>query len=62
MFLRPLVVKNDARLEVRAAGQELRTKRLAHVQPSEMIRFTLDPEGIRVVHGETAASIEVALR
>jgi NADPH-dependent 2,4-dienoyl-CoA reductase/sulfur reductase-like enzyme len=61
-YLRSLVVKNDAQLEVRAAGQELRMKRLAHVQPSEMIRFTLDPEGIRILQGDAEASIEVALR
>jgi hypothetical protein len=42
-YLRSLVVKNNARLEVRVGGQEVRTKKLAHVQPSEMIRFDLEP-------------------
>jgi NADPH-dependent 2,4-dienoyl-CoA reductase/sulfur reductase-like enzyme len=41
--LRSLVVKNEARLIVRVGGQEVRAKRLAHVQPSEMIRLVLEP-------------------
>jgi NADPH-dependent 2,4-dienoyl-CoA reductase/sulfur reductase-like enzyme len=45
-FLRPLVVKNDARLEVRVGGQEIKSRRLAHVQPSEMIRLSLEKEAV----------------
>ena len=61
-YLRSLIVKNDARLEVRAGGQELRMKKLAHVQPSEMIRFTLEPEAVRTLNGAAGSAIEVALR
>jgi NADPH-dependent 2,4-dienoyl-CoA reductase/sulfur reductase-like enzyme len=46
LFLRPLVVKNDARLEVRVGGQEITSRRLAHVQPSEMIRLSLDEKAV----------------
>ena len=46
LFLRPLVVKNEARLEVRVGGQEIRSRRLAHVQPSEMIRLSLDKDAV----------------
>jgi NADPH-dependent 2,4-dienoyl-CoA reductase/sulfur reductase-like enzyme len=60
-FLRSLVVKNDARLEIRAGQRELRVKQFAHVQPSEMIRFTI--EGDALNGGATASGeIEVALR
>ena len=48
LFLRPLVVKNEARLEVRVDGQEIRSRRLAHVQPSEMIRLSLDKDAVSV--------------
>ena len=61
-YLRSLVVKNDARLEVRADGQEIMTKRLAHVQPSEMIRFSMKADAIRDSHPAAGAAIEVALR
>jgi NADPH-dependent 2,4-dienoyl-CoA reductase/sulfur reductase-like enzyme len=43
LFLRPLVVKNEAVLSVRIDGKEVKTRKLAHVQPSEMIRLPLDP-------------------
>ncbi len=59
-FLRPLVVKNDARLEVSVDGQVIRTRRLPHVQPSEMIRFTLE-RGVMPAPG-TRAGMEVAIR
>jgi hypothetical protein len=59
-YLRSLVVKNDARLEVRAGGQEISSRRLAHVQPSEMIRFTL--EGGSIPPQEPGVAVEVALR
>jgi NADPH-dependent 2,4-dienoyl-CoA reductase/sulfur reductase-like enzyme len=46
-YLRSLVVKNQARLEVRLGGQLARERRLAHVQPSEMVSFTLKPADLR---------------
>jgi NADPH-dependent 2,4-dienoyl-CoA reductase/sulfur reductase-like enzyme len=61
-FLRPLVVKNDARLEVRVDGQEIRSRRLEHVQPSEMIRLSLDKEAIPAAESGVARVVEVSLR
>jgi NADPH-dependent 2,4-dienoyl-CoA reductase/sulfur reductase-like enzyme len=61
-YLRSLVVKNDALLSVRAGGQELRMKKLPHVQPSEMIRFTLESDAVGSLHADAGAVIEVALR
>jgi len=70
--LRSLVVKNDARLIVRVGGQEVRSRRLSHVQPSEMIRFVLKAGEIPAsVPGPASASgppsapgpaVEVSLR
>jgi NADPH-dependent 2,4-dienoyl-CoA reductase/sulfur reductase-like enzyme len=59
-YLRPLVVKNDARLEVTVDGRVVRARRLAHVQPSEMLRFTLEP-GVLPVSG-VREGMEVAIR
>ncbi len=50
LYARSMIVKNNARLIMRAGDRELINRRLQHVQPSEMIRFTLDPE---VEEGET---------
>jgi len=66
-YLRPLVVKNDVRLEVSVGGQEISRKRLAHVQPSEMIRFTLEsgsipPAAVRNIPSESGTAVEVSLR
>lgn len=59
-FLRPLVVKNDARLEVSVDGQVIRSRRLPHVQPSEMIRFALEPGAVPAPG--TRSAMEVAIR
>ena len=44
LFFRPMVVKNDALMEVTVDGTVVRRKRYPHVQPSEMIRLALRPE------------------
>jgi hypothetical protein len=70
VFLRPLVVKNDAVLEVRVDGQPLKRRRLAHAQPSEMVRLTLEkgllpaatnPPGTSAVSA-TPPVVEVTIR
>ncbi|HET6451019.1 MAG TPA: FAD-dependent oxidoreductase [Spirochaetia bacterium] len=65
-MLRSLVVKNDARLIVSVGGQEVRTKRLPHVQPSEMIRAPLEPGEIPAAPArggrEAPPTVEVSIR
>ncbi|MBN2553279.1 MAG: FAD-dependent oxidoreductase [Spirochaetales bacterium] len=41
-YLRSLIVKNKAELVVTLGGQPLKSRKLAHVQPSEMVSFQLD--------------------
>jgi NADPH-dependent 2,4-dienoyl-CoA reductase/sulfur reductase-like enzyme len=62
VFLRPLVVKNDAVLEVRVEGQALKTRRLAHVQPSEMVRLTLEKGLLPAAISAAPPVVEVAIR
>jgi NADPH-dependent 2,4-dienoyl-CoA reductase/sulfur reductase-like enzyme len=45
-YLRPLIVRNQARLTVRLDGETIKERRLAHVQPSEMLSFTLGPQDL----------------
>ncbi len=59
LYLRPLIVKNDARLEVSLAGRIVQSRRLPHVQPSEMIRFVMEPGALAAAEG---GLVEVALR
>lgn len=43
MYLRPLIVKNSATLELSCNHKVLHSIQLRHVQPSEMISYTFDP-------------------
>jgi NADPH-dependent 2,4-dienoyl-CoA reductase/sulfur reductase-like enzyme len=61
-FLRPLVVKNDAQLSVRMDGQVIRSRRLPHIQPSEMIRLSLEPGAIPAAATGESHVVEVALQ
>jgi len=56
LFLRPLVVKNEAWLEVRVDGQEIKSRKLAHVQPSEMIRLSLEKDAVSASAGGTGGA------
>jgi NADPH-dependent 2,4-dienoyl-CoA reductase/sulfur reductase-like enzyme len=44
VYLRSLVVKNDAVLELRVDNRVIKRVKQGHVQPSEMINFTLCPK------------------
>ncbi len=43
LYLRSMIVKNDAVLELRLDGKEPMSHKKAHVQPSEMLTLTLGP-------------------
>jgi len=59
LYMRGLVVKNDARLEVRLDGTPIKSRKLAHVQPSEMLSLTLKPEELKTAHRDS--TLEIAL-
>jgi len=50
-YLRTLVVKNRALLRATIGGRTLLERRLPHVQPSEMVTFTLGPDAFNGAHG-----------
>jgi NADPH-dependent 2,4-dienoyl-CoA reductase/sulfur reductase-like enzyme len=62
LYLRPMVVKNAAVLEVTVDGAGVRTQKLAHVQPSEMIRVTLKSDDIPSVDPAKPSLMEVSIR
>jgi len=60
-YLRALVVKNQARLEVRLGGQLAKQRRLPHVQPSEMVSFTLKPAELAGLPAGADQTLEVSI-
>jgi NADPH-dependent 2,4-dienoyl-CoA reductase/sulfur reductase-like enzyme len=62
LFFRPMVVKNDALMEVSIDGTVLRTRKLPHVQPSEMIRLALRPEEVPSPDPARPNMMEVSIR
>jgi len=60
-YLRPLLVKNQARLEVRVGGETVKVRRLPHVQPSEMVSFTLKPSELAGIAARPERQLEVAI-
>ena len=59
-YLRSLVVKNRAELQVLLDGRVVKTKKLKHVQPSEMIGFSLKP-GELDIPDQAEGRLEIAL-
>ncbi|MBN2049605.1 MAG: FAD-dependent oxidoreductase [Spirochaetales bacterium] len=60
-YLRPLVVKNGAELVVKIEGREVIRKKLRHVQPSEMVSFTLDREEIPSLESSRGNTLETGI-
>jgi NADPH-dependent 2,4-dienoyl-CoA reductase/sulfur reductase-like enzyme len=60
-YLRSLVVKNQARLEVRLGGEMAKQRRLPHVQPSEMVSFTLKPADLAGLPAKADPTLEVSI-
>jgi NADPH-dependent 2,4-dienoyl-CoA reductase/sulfur reductase-like enzyme len=60
-YLRSLVVKNQARLEVRIGGETVKQRRLPHVQPSEMVSFTLKPSELAGLPAGPDPTLEVSI-
>jgi NADPH-dependent 2,4-dienoyl-CoA reductase/sulfur reductase-like enzyme len=61
LYLRSLVVKNGAVLSLRIDGVEIKKRRLAHVQPSEMIRLSLKPSDFPPLAGDRENVMQAAI-
>lgn len=59
LYLRTLIVKNDAVLEVRLDNRVIQSRKKPHVQPSEMISVTLDPKDLADAGPDS--TIEIAI-
>jgi hypothetical protein len=56
------VVKNKAELTITIDGEEIKRKRLSHVQPSEMVSVTLEPEDFHTLSDLKDNVLEVNIR
>jgi thioredoxin reductase len=61
IFLRSMIIKNDVVLSLRIDGTEIKRKKLAHVQPSEMIRLVLRPADFPVLEDGRGNVLEAAI-
>jgi NADPH-dependent 2,4-dienoyl-CoA reductase/sulfur reductase-like enzyme len=60
-YLRSLIVKNKAELIVSLDGEPIKRKKLAHVQPSEMVSFQLQPGDLSRVSESGENKLEVSI-
>lgn len=61
LYLRSMIVKNSVALTITLGTEILYTKRLSHVQPSEMIGLELTAEIMEKI-GQQSAAIEVSIQ
>lgn len=59
LYLRSMVVKNDAALEIRLDGELVRSIKKPHIQPSEMLSLTLGPD--ELARAAPESTLEIAL-
>jgi len=61
VFLRSMIVKNDAVLELRLDNQAFKSIKQNHVQPSEMINVTLSPKDMEKARFSTESVMEFSI-
>jgi thioredoxin reductase len=61
LYLRTLIVKNGATLEVKVNNRVVKTQKKAHIQPSEMITVELGPKDLEAALGSPDPVVEVSI-
>ena len=62
VYMRPLVVSNNARLQVLVNGEVVKQQKKPHVQPSEMIKLKLSPKVFKDIEITPDSKVEVTLQ
>ncbi len=62
LYLRTLIVKNDALLEVKLNNKVVRQAKKSHVQPSEMISLTLGPAELEAALQVPDSVLEISIQ
>jgi len=61
IYLRSMIVKNDAVMEIRLDNRVIRSKKERHVQPSEMINFKLSPKDFEGTEANSDSVLEFVI-
>lgn len=61
LYLRSMIVKNEALLEVRLEGRVLVSQKKAHIQPSEMLSLVLGKAELAAASGQPDAAVEISI-
>ena len=60
-YLRTLIVQNRAELLIKVNGKEILRKKLQHIQPSEMISFSLAPKAVDCISESKDNTLEASI-
>jgi hypothetical protein len=61
IFMRSMIVKNDAVLEIKLDNQVIKSIKHSHVQPSEMINVTITPKDMEMLRYSTESLMEFSI-
>ncbi len=61
-FMRPLIVKNNARLVIKSGKEIIKEKKLIHIQPSEMISITIREKDFQKVNLNKDSILEFSIQ
>ena len=61
IYLRSMIVKNDAVLELRLDNKVIRSKKERHIQPSEMINLKIGPKDFEGLEVNSDSSLEFSI-
>lgn len=61
LYLRTLIVKNDATLEVKINNRVVKSVKKNHIQPSEMLAVELGPKDLEAAKGSPEPVVEIAI-
>jgi NADPH-dependent 2,4-dienoyl-CoA reductase/sulfur reductase-like enzyme len=62
LYLRSMIVKNDAVLEVKLDGKPIRSVKKGHVQPSEMITIALGAADLVALAAQPDSTLEISIQ
>jgi thioredoxin reductase len=62
LYMRTLIVKNDATLEVKLNNKVVRSVKKNHIQPSEMLSFSLGPAELEGAAGIPDSVLEISIQ
>jgi hypothetical protein len=59
--MRSMIVKNEAKVEVQAGNNVIKTVSHSHIQPSEMISITVKKEDLQKISAMPDPHIEISI-